>query len=296
MELRPEYLNTIFVAKTPEAGWPEQFFIITACNPRSSGDRSSDEEAHANLRTTLSRLGCWKCRVDGVSPDWTHREKGFAVAGLDLESARELGRKFDQNAVFAIENGVVWVVSCFNSSRDEMGRWSKKLYAPSDEPRYRIYVIRLDDSVLRVKWFREANPNHKAGKPCYYVGMTGLARKNDSPTTGRDTRIARWSGITGCTSPGKNLRQSHCSAWRMRKLGRPSTRISCVHKATGYGNTRRGSCRGGLRGNRCPAPTSPNRTSKPATIVGRSFTTAKRSIRRISTRTNTSSSLPMAAS
>jgi hypothetical protein len=175
MELRPEYLNTLFVAKPPDAGWPEQFFIITACNPRSSEDRNSDNEAHVNLRKSLSRMRCWKHPVAGVSPDWKHREKGFAVAGLDLESARELGRQFEQNAVFAIENGVVWVVSCFNNSRCEMRQWSKRLYAPSDQPGYRIYVIRLDDAVLHVKRFREANPNHKRDKPCYYVGMTSVS-------------------------------------------------------------------------------------------------------------------------
>jgi hypothetical protein len=174
MDVCPEYLSTIFVSKPLEEGWPERFFIITACNPRSSGDRSSDEKAHVNLRKTLSRLGCWKHRVDGASPDWKHREKGFAVGGLDLEEAIELGRQFEQNAIFAIESDVVWVVGCFDGSRQELGRFSSRLYQPADEPKYRIYVIRLNDAVLNVKRFRQANPNHKPGKPCYYVGMTSL--------------------------------------------------------------------------------------------------------------------------
>ncbi|MEZ5277088.1 MAG: hypothetical protein R3F07_11960 [Opitutaceae bacterium] len=38
---------------------------------------------------------------------------------------------------------------------------------------YRIYVIRLDDSVLELKKFRDVNPSYREGKPCYYVGMTG---------------------------------------------------------------------------------------------------------------------------
>lgn len=53
----------------------------------------------------------------------------------------------------------------------ELGQFSTRLYEPGDEPKYRIYVIRLNDEVLNVKRFREANPN-KPGKPCYYVGMT----------------------------------------------------------------------------------------------------------------------------
>ena len=35
-----------------------------------------------------------------------------------------------------------------------------------------IYVIALDDAILKVRRFRDKNPNHKKGKPCLYVGMT----------------------------------------------------------------------------------------------------------------------------
>jgi len=38
--------------------------------------------------------------------------------------------------------------------------------------RYYIYVIRLDDSILRLKKFRDANPDYQKGKPCAYVGQT----------------------------------------------------------------------------------------------------------------------------
>ena len=43
------------------------------------------------------------------------------------------------------------------------------------QKKHSIYVIRLDDSVLDDRKFREKNPNYKAGKPCAYVGMTGKA-------------------------------------------------------------------------------------------------------------------------
>ena len=39
---------------------------------------------------------------------------------------------------------------------------------------HNVYVVRLDDAVLTDKKFREANPQYKNGKPCVYVGMTGL--------------------------------------------------------------------------------------------------------------------------
>ena len=37
-----------------------------------------------------------------------------------------------------------------------------------------VYVVLLDDEVLKVNKFVNANTTHQLGKPCLYVGMTGL--------------------------------------------------------------------------------------------------------------------------
>ena len=37
-----------------------------------------------------------------------------------------------------------------------------------------VYVIELDINVLYEPKFKKANPDYEAGKPCVYVGMTGL--------------------------------------------------------------------------------------------------------------------------
>jgi hypothetical protein len=39
---------------------------------------------------------------------------------------------------------------------------------------YSVYVIELSKDVLHVGRFRKANPDYQFGKPCVYVGMTGL--------------------------------------------------------------------------------------------------------------------------
>jgi hypothetical protein len=39
---------------------------------------------------------------------------------------------------------------------------------------YRVYVIELSGDVLQEGRFRRANPGYVAGRPCVYVGMTGL--------------------------------------------------------------------------------------------------------------------------
>jgi len=40
--------------------------------------------------------------------------------------------------------------------------------------RYHVYVIALSDAVLQEPRFLRANPLYITGKPCVYVGMTGL--------------------------------------------------------------------------------------------------------------------------
>ena len=39
---------------------------------------------------------------------------------------------------------------------------------------HHVYVIELSREVLDVPRFRKRNPNYIDGKPCVYVGMTGL--------------------------------------------------------------------------------------------------------------------------
>jgi len=39
---------------------------------------------------------------------------------------------------------------------------------------HNVYVVDLDSGVLKVRAFRARNPDHRAGMPCVYVGMTGL--------------------------------------------------------------------------------------------------------------------------
>ena len=39
---------------------------------------------------------------------------------------------------------------------------------------YHVYVVELSSDVLRNARFLRSNPGYVAGKPCVYVGMTGL--------------------------------------------------------------------------------------------------------------------------
>lgn len=39
---------------------------------------------------------------------------------------------------------------------------------------HNVYVVELSSEVLSKPRFMKSNPNYKPGKPCVYVGMTGL--------------------------------------------------------------------------------------------------------------------------
>ena len=39
---------------------------------------------------------------------------------------------------------------------------------------YNVYVVELSQDVLYEARFRKANPDYVTGKPCVYVGMTGV--------------------------------------------------------------------------------------------------------------------------
>jgi hypothetical protein len=46
--------------------------------------------------------------------------------------------------------------------------------APRPRHGHHVYVVLLSDAVWSEPAFRRANPDHRPGKPCVYVGMTGL--------------------------------------------------------------------------------------------------------------------------
>lgn len=60
------------------------------------------------------------------------------------------------------------------SSAKASAKTSAKKKTPRKNIHHNVYVIRLDDAVLKVRRFALANPGHVPGKPCVYVGMTGL--------------------------------------------------------------------------------------------------------------------------
>ena len=107
MDFYQLYQRVVFLV--PEPPLPNSnFAIITAHNPRGE---ILDNEKNANLNRLLcQRLqGTEHKSIIGCSLDLKHQEASFAVV-CDKSQAIELARQFDQNAIYWVENGELWLI------------------------------------------------------------------------------------------------------------------------------------------------------------------------------------------
>ncbi len=92
-------------------GETQSFGVVTAANP--DGRRTTDvenEARYARLRTQVAEEDYSSCDADGLSPDGSHRERGFAVWGT-VEEVRALAEKYDQTAFFWFDGEAFWLVA-----------------------------------------------------------------------------------------------------------------------------------------------------------------------------------------
>ena len=134
----PEYLSTRFLLPKSKIQslktWPKNFWIITACNPYSSGDRSKDENNNKALRKDLVELSPWIEPIICTSDHGGHDpEPSFAVNSLNHQQIQKLAEKYHQNAIFLIKNDRLKVVSCTEKSCQYAGYFSSKVKTNSLE-------------------------------------------------------------------------------------------------------------------------------------------------------------------
>jgi hypothetical protein len=83
-----------------QEGW-DDWAIITAFNPRSVRLPIDENiERDGQLRNELVLRGLTFCRCEAIDPEreWP-AEHGFLVSGLNVETAAEIARRYDQNAI-----------------------------------------------------------------------------------------------------------------------------------------------------------------------------------------------------
>ena len=122
--LHEEFLGVRFRCSHPKM--PPHFFIITAYDPE--GDESTPEEdnkiADGKLLEAIRSLGFPSFRVTGGNEDFTHAEPGFGIV-CDRKEAEDLGTRFEQLAIFEVENGTVFLRPVLSppGTDAEVGDW-----------------------------------------------------------------------------------------------------------------------------------------------------------------------------
>ncbi len=125
--IRPEYLESVFWSEIRSETWPGAFAVLTAWNPYGE-PAAPDENAirEKQLRSYCDEQGFMTWVIQGESPDGKYHESGVGVI-VDLDTALVLGRMFEQEAIFWVENDQLSVISCEDPERQEMGKWSERV-------------------------------------------------------------------------------------------------------------------------------------------------------------------------
>jgi hypothetical protein len=122
--MNPEYKQVRFLV-SPSAEIPERFGIVTAYNPNGiDADEAQNLTATENLRRQLLNEHFKFFKVTGCSPDLRHQEPGFGIASDNHEAIIVLGRAWEQQAVFWVQDGIVHLVPCEHGETVMVGEWS----------------------------------------------------------------------------------------------------------------------------------------------------------------------------
>lgn len=96
------------------------FAVITAYNPASTLlSPSQNGLLDRQLLREIELLGSPYRALIGASADLSHMEKSWAVL-IDRTMALQLGRKFNQYAIYMVEKGLVSLVPCTLTGHDEL--------------------------------------------------------------------------------------------------------------------------------------------------------------------------------
>jgi hypothetical protein len=126
-----EYLKTVFLGPPPESGWPHDFQIVTAHNPKRFASETENNEADTSLRKLLEQEQIFHFRITGCSADLSYQEAGWGIVGIEFDRAIQIGRQYGQNAIFEVLDGEAFVVSCDTLERQSIGQFQQRLLTSS---------------------------------------------------------------------------------------------------------------------------------------------------------------------
>ncbi|MCL1035923.1 DUF3293 domain-containing protein [Shewanella corallii] len=128
------YQQSIFLLTQPFSPH-SSFAIVTAFNPMGENLSSCQNLLYdRRLQAEIDTMKVPYRSVIGASPDLQHMEKSWALF-CDIQSGLELGREFNQLAIYYVDNGRLLLLPCLCSEDSiELGDFSAKAQLVSELP------------------------------------------------------------------------------------------------------------------------------------------------------------------
>ncbi|MGK0408879.1 MAG: hypothetical protein ACJASB_001031 [Shewanella psychromarinicola] len=118
------------------------FAIVTAHNPRGTSlSPSQNRLLDHQLQSKIQQYNRPYRALIGAAADWSHMEKSWAVF-IDKEQAVELGREFNQHAIYYVNQGLISLVSCLDTIKPDvaMGSFNQRLRLVNELPEISFYT------------------------------------------------------------------------------------------------------------------------------------------------------------
>ncbi|MFV7768971.1 DUF3293 domain-containing protein [Shewanella marisflavi] len=128
------YQQTQFLLTQPFSS-SLSFAIITAYNPKGKNlSPSQNRLLDKQLQRHILRLQYPYRALIGASTDRGHMEKSWAVS-LDKTDAVELGKVFNQNAIYFVDNDELYLVPCLVDYEElGLGKFSSRVCLVNELP------------------------------------------------------------------------------------------------------------------------------------------------------------------
>ena len=128
----PEYLSTKFILNAKDYNKDSlttlNYWIITACNPFSLGQRNNDNKNnHLLLKDMLEKSACIKPIICYSNDCSCEPENSFLVSNISKKDIIYLGIKHKQNAVFFVSKNELYVYSCMNKGKILIGNFLDRI-------------------------------------------------------------------------------------------------------------------------------------------------------------------------
>ena len=121
------YFSTVFLLEGRPLMLPVSFAIITAWNPMDRTLRDEDNALEDEALRRMLELGKIPYfRATGCSPDFSHREPGWA-ATMAKNKAVEIAKRFQQRGIWWIEGEDLILVSCADGSEKRVDNFRLRL-------------------------------------------------------------------------------------------------------------------------------------------------------------------------